>query len=164
MPHIISYCPYFVHDNNQTWKMILAIDSAIATLDVAMEIPFGPKAFNLGTETATSIGNKIFLLVQGCKSPIVKKMLEPLASWARTSGSMEWLPGLRSSSLLTRRIAKSLRMALRTARGLGTAALASVVFIEGKCASSCLYEDMQFEFKELLENHPEEFLFGTANE
>ena len=77
---------------------------------------------------------------------------------------MEWLPGLRSSSSLTRRIAKSLRMALRAARGLGTAALASVVIIEGKGASSCLYEDVQFEFKELLENHPEEFLFGTANE
>lgn len=165
---VSSWCECFglcvTYNINQTWKMILAIDFAIATLDAAMETPFGPKAVNLGTETATSIGNKIFLLVQGSKSPIVKKMLEPLASWARTSGSMEWLPGLRSSSLLTRRIAKSLRMALRTARGLGTAALASVVFIEGKCASSCLYEDMQFEFKELLENHPEEFLFGTANE
>ena len=163
-----SWCECFglcvTYNISQTWKMILAIDSAIATLDAAMETPFGPKAFNLGTEKVTSIGNKIFQLVQSSKSPIVKKMLEPLASWARTSGSMEWLPGLRSSSSLTRRIAKSLRTALRAARGLGTAALASVVLIEGKCASSCLYEDVQFEFKELLENHPEEFLFGTANE
>ena len=163
-----SWCECFglcvTYNISQTWKMILAIDSAIATLDAAMETPFGPKAFNLGTEKVTSIGNKIFQLVKSSKSPIVKKMLKPLASWARTSGSMEWLPGLRSSSSLTRRIAKSLRTALRAARGLGTAALASVVLIEGKCASSCLYEDVQFEFKELLENHPEEFLFGTANE
>jgi hypothetical protein len=165
---VSSWCECFglcvTYNISQTWKMILAIDSVIATLDAAMEIPFGPKAFNLGTEKITSIGNKIFQFVQGSKSPIVKKMLEPLASWARTSGSMKWLPGLRSSSSLTRRIAKSLRMALRAARGLGTAALASVVLIEGKCASSCLYEDVQFEFKELLENHPEEFLFGTAHE
>ena len=165
---VSSWCECFslcvTYNISQTWKMILAIDSAIAALDAAMETPFGPKAFNLGTEKVTSIGNKIFQLVKSSKSPIVKKMLKPLASWARTSGSMEWLPGLRSSSSLTRRIAKSLRMALRAARGLGTAALASVVLIEGKCASSCLHEDVQFEFKELLENYPEEFLFGTANE
>ena len=165
---VSSWCECFglcvTYNISQTWKMILAIDSAIAALDAAMETPFGQKAVNLGTEKVTSIGNKIFQLVQGSKSPIVKKMLEPLASWARTSGSMEWLPGLRSSSSLTRRIAKSLRTALRAARGLGTAALASVVLIEGKCASSCLYEDVQFKFKELLENHPEEFLFGFANE
>ena len=144
--------------------MILAIDSAIAALDLSMEIPFGPKAFNLGTENVTSIGNKIFQLIQGSKSPIVKKMFGPLASWARTSGTMDKLPGLRSDSSAVRRNAKRLRSALRAARGFATAALASVVFIEGMCASSCLYEDVQVEYKDLMDNHPEEFLFGTANE
>src|SRR5574344_1327021 len=128
-----------------------------------MEIPFGVKAFNLGTEGLTSLGNNLYLLIQKTKSPFAKSILQPFASWARTSGSMSWIPGVRSRTSYIRRMAKSLRTVLRAARGIAYGALASATAIEGYCAGSCLYEDEQIRYKDLMDNHPEEFLFGSAD-
>jgi len=85
-------------------------------------------------EKLTSLGNVIFQSTRGTKWPLLKEV----GAWARTSGTMAWIPGIRSRAAFIRRFAKAGRTLLRAARGGMEAAGLIALAIESYCAGFCM--------------------------
>ena len=148
----------------QMLNAILAIEALAAAAEGIMEVPANVKKINMGIENMTSIGNKIFQKITTVTNSsknmpsIVKQTLQQVGNWAKTSGSMKNIPGLRSKIDAVRRFAKSGRTLARMMRGGAVAGASIALAIEAYCMTSCCREDVRAEYENLMNTSPEDFL------
>ena len=151
---------------SQVYQLIKRSAEILAALDALMELPVGQKVLQGATiEKLTSLGNKLSQSVNKITSnphvpSLVAKAAKALGDWAKTSGTMKWLPGIRSNIPAVRRAAKISRNGLRAARGGIVGLAGSMVFLSSFCAGQCCFSDMRDYYQNLLETSPDDFLFG----
>jgi RHS repeat-associated protein len=153
----------------QMMNVIAAIEALVASAEGMMELPIREKAINSGTERLTSLGNKIFQRLNSASGSsrmpsVVKTALKQVAEWAKTSGTMKDLPGLRSKVDAVRRFAKGGRTVLRMARGGVVAGAAIAVGIESYCMTACCRQDVRDDYENLMNTSPEDFLGGGSGD
>jgi hypothetical protein len=151
------------------WNVIVAIETLVTSAESVMEFPLNEKMINSGTEKMTSLGNKIFQRLNSVSGtsrlpPAARSALKQVAEWARTSGSMKDIPGLRSKVNAVRRFAKGGRTLLRMARGGIVAGAAIAVGIESYCMTRCCQKDAREDYESLMNTSPEDFLGGGNGE
>jgi RHS repeat-associated protein len=158
-----GYCASF--HLKQMLNAIAAIEALVVTAEGMMELPISEKVINSGTERLTSLGNKIFQRLNSAagsyRTPsTVRTALRQLAQWAKTSGTMTNLPGLRSKVDAVRRFAKTGRTVLRMARGGVVAGAAIALGIECYCMTACCRQDVREDYENRMNTSPEDFLAG----